>query len=215
MASTTKNPDELPSATLLSKIASYPVLDRDGKEYKFQDLYAGPDATERTLIVFVRHFFCGSCQEYITRLSAALPPSTLAALTPATSIIVIGCGSPELISYYATQSSTPYTIYADPTRKLYEELGMITTWNVGEQPSYISKSVARLAVEGIWQGLRHAFSGLIFSGGPGEQQGGEFLFEKGGEVRWCHRMQSSWGHTEIGDLEEVLRGNQVGVEEGQ
>jgi hypothetical protein len=156
-----------------------------------------------------------SCQEYITRLSAALPPNTLAALTPATSIIVIGCGSPELITYYATQSSTPYTIYADPTRKLYEELGMITTWNVGEQPSYISKSVARLAVEGIWEALRHAFSGLVFSGGPGEQQGGEFLFEKGGEVRWCHRMQSSWGHTEIGDLEEVLRGNQVGVEEGQ
>jgi hypothetical protein len=65
MASTTKNPDELPSATLLSKIASYPVLDRDGKEYKFQDLYAGPDATERTLIVFVRHFFCGVCFPFL------------------------------------------------------------------------------------------------------------------------------------------------------
>jgi hypothetical protein len=65
MASTTKNPDELPSATLLSKIASYPVLDRDGKEHKFQDLYAGPDATERTLIVFVRHFFCGVCHPFL------------------------------------------------------------------------------------------------------------------------------------------------------
>ncbi|KAL2809628.1 AhpC/TSA antioxidant enzyme-domain-containing protein [Aspergillus granulosus] len=202
--------DELPSADLLAKIADYPVLDRDGKSHRFQDLYAGPDATERTLILFVRHFFCGSCQEYLARLSTALPPSTLSTISPPTSIIVIGCGSPGLIPHYATQSATPYTIYADPSRKLYKELGMITSWTVGEQPKYISKSVPRLAVEGMWQALKQATSGLMFSGGPGEQQGGEFLFEKKdgeeGAVTWCHRMQGSWGRTEIEDLEGVLRG---------
>ncbi|KAL3463114.1 hypothetical protein BJX64DRAFT_287605 [Aspergillus heterothallicus] len=199
--------DKVPSADLLAKVVSHPVLDRNGKEHQFQDLYAGPDASERTLIVFVRHFFCRSCQEYLARLSAALPDSALESISPPTSIVVIGCGVPDLIPYYATQSSTTYQIYTDPSRKLYEGLGMITSWEVGEQPSYISKGVPRLAVEGVWQALKHVFSGLALSGGAGEQQGGEFLFEKGtGSVSWCHRMQGSWGHTEIEELEGVLRG---------
>ncbi|KAL2857862.1 AhpC/TSA antioxidant enzyme-domain-containing protein [Aspergillus pseudoustus] len=202
-------PDEPPSADILAKIADYPVLDRDGKEHNFQDLYAGPDAAERTLIVFVRHFFCGSCQEYLSRLSSALPLSTLNSLSPPTSIVIIGCGSPDLIPHYATQSSTPYTIYADPSRKLYADLGMVTSWVLGEQPSYISRSMPTLVAHGFRQILSHLFSGLALKAGPGDQQGGEFLFERATRrVSWCHRMPGSWGHTEIEELKTILGGKE-------
>lgn len=101
-------------------------------------------------------------------------------------------------------------MYSDPTRKLYDALGMINTWDVGQQPGYISKSVPRLAIEGMWQALTQLPKGLTFKNGPPQQEGGEFLFEPTGEgdkrVTWCHRMQNSWGHTEIPSISRVLLG---------
>lgn len=50
---------EVPSAETLRKVGDYKVLDREGKEHTFKSLVEGPDATERVLVLFVRHFFCG------------------------------------------------------------------------------------------------------------------------------------------------------------
>jgi hypothetical protein len=47
---------ELRSTDTQLKIAQYPVLDRKGKELPFNDIYS---ASDRTLVIFVRHFFCG------------------------------------------------------------------------------------------------------------------------------------------------------------
>ncbi|KAL4928109.1 peroxiredoxin-like family protein [Aspergillus undulatus] len=206
-------PSELPSADTQRQVANYKLLDRDGKELLFRDIINGPDAPDRTLVIFVRHFFCGSCQEYLQRLCAAIPPEKLPA---STSIAVVGCGDPSLIPYYAAETGCPYPMYCDPTRGLYDALGMINTWDVGPQPSYISKSVPRLALEGIYTGLSHLWSGKTFKAGPGKQQGGEFLFERskpeeGGEKRvtWCHRMQRSWGHAEIEVMSDVIHGRPV------
>lgn len=53
--------DALPSAETQHQVADLPVFDREGKELPFSNVYNGPNATDRTLIVFVRHFFCGVC----------------------------------------------------------------------------------------------------------------------------------------------------------
>ena len=44
----------------LERVAELPVLDKDGKPHAFKSLY-GPINNERsrTLIIFIRHFFCG------------------------------------------------------------------------------------------------------------------------------------------------------------
>ncbi|KAL2861027.1 peroxiredoxin-like family protein [Aspergillus lucknowensis] len=210
--------DELPSPEAQAKAAEYTVFDREGKEHRFQDLYNknGPGATDRTLIIFVRHFFCCSCQEFLQHLSQSITPEYLSHLPHRTSIAVIGCGEASLIDFYAQQTNCPYPIYCDPGRKLYDELGMIKTWEVGlgSQTGYISKSLLRQVVEGVWQGLRHIPSGKVLKGGPSDQVGGEFLFESGGggegkRVTWCHRMASSRGHTEIPGLAGVLSGGEV------
>lgn len=143
-------------------------------------------------------------------MSATITPNLLSQSPTSTSVAVVGCGDYRLIDFYAEQTRCPFPMYSDPTRKLYDALGMINTWDVGQQPGYISKSVPRLAIEGMWQALKQLPKGLTFKNGPPQQEGGEFLFEPTGEgdkrVTWCHRMQNSWGHTEIPSISRVLLG---------
>ncbi|KAL4880258.1 hypothetical protein BJY04DRAFT_79578 [Aspergillus karnatakaensis] len=212
--------DKLPSLATQAEIANYTVLDREGKEIPFRSLYSGPNATDRTLIILVRHFFCGSCQEYLLRLSQTITPTHLSTIPITTSIVIIGCGGPALIDHYAATAQTPYPIYADPTLKLYNALEMVKTMKVGPRPEYISKSTPRLAYEAFVQMVPFIRSGKVLQQGPGYQQGGEVLFEpvlgtqqgEGGlerEVTWCNRMQRSWGRTEIRELEGVVFGRVV------
>lgn len=45
----------------VERIAELPVLDQDGKPHTFQSLLGPANNNERsrTLIIFIRHFFCG------------------------------------------------------------------------------------------------------------------------------------------------------------
>lgn len=58
--------DDLPTKDMVEKAADVPIVDIDGKEMPFKSLYlpsqdGGGDKKEeqRTLVVFIRHFFCG------------------------------------------------------------------------------------------------------------------------------------------------------------
>ncbi|KAL2816596.1 Sodium:solute symporter family-domain-containing protein [Aspergillus cavernicola] len=204
--------DELPSAATLTKVAKHTVLDREGKELRFEDLYAGPNASQRTLVVFVRHFYCGSCQEYLRSMVEVITPDYLSHLPVTTSVAIIGCGSPSLIDHYAAEvGGCPYPLYCDPTLKLYDDLGMYTTWDLGPHPAYIRKSMVRVVLESFWQIFRLLPAGLALSGGPKSQVGGEFLFELSGDgeekrISWCHRMNTSRDHTEIPIIADILDG---------
>lgn len=94
-----------------------------------------------------------------------------------TFITIIGCGDPGLIQEYADLSNCPYPIYTDPTRSLFKALGMTRTWDMGEKPAYMRRSVLGVSASGVFQGLKHVASGLATKGGDFKQVGGEFLFE--------------------------------------
>lgn len=185
--STTNNTDDssgslpadntLPSPSLLASISNHIVLDRTGKSHPFSSLYTGSHVPRRVLVIFVRHFFCGNCQEYLRSLSAAITPESLLRLPISTFIAVIGCGDPGLIDMYAEATGCPYPIYADPTRKLYDELGMVKTLALGTRPAYMKKGLFRSGVESVVQGLRQLGTGLVTKAGDQRQIGGEFLFE--------------------------------------
>jgi hypothetical protein len=52
----------LPSKSTLEKIADLPVFDVDGKTVPFKSLYwPGGNETQKVMIIFIRHFFCGVC----------------------------------------------------------------------------------------------------------------------------------------------------------
>ncbi len=78
---------------------------------------------------------------------------------------------------YASETGCPFPIYVDPTRKLYEELGMVRTLALGEKPAYIKKSILHGAISSIFQGLKQIKTGLVLKAGNQRQIGGEFLFE--------------------------------------
>lgn len=121
---------------------------------------------------------------------------------------------------YVSASSWPYPAYTDPTRRLYSELGMVRTLALGKKPDYAKgKSLLRISLESIAQGLGHLRTGLAVRGGDHKQVGGEFLFQgeegKGEEeeekrVTWCHRMRTTRDHTESDVLRELLGIDAVG-----
>lgn len=78
---------------------------------------------------------------------------------------------------YASETGCPFPIYADPTTKLYSELGMIRTLALGNRPAYMKKSMLKSSIESVFQGLKQMKTGLAFKAGDQRQIGGEFLFE--------------------------------------
>ncbi|KAK3351845.1 AhpC/TSA antioxidant enzyme-domain-containing protein [Neurospora tetraspora] len=169
--------NDLPSLATIKKIENYHVLDRDGKSHTFRSLYTGKHVARRVLIIFVRHFFCGQCQEYLRTLSASITPDALLRLPLSTFIAVVGCGDPQLINMYAQATNCPFPIYADPTRKLYQELGMVRTLALGEKPAYITKNLVKSSLGSIITGIKQIPKGLANKAGDFKQIGGEFLFE--------------------------------------
>jgi hypothetical protein len=217
--------NDLPSKDMLARCTDLVVLDSKGQSHTFESLYHGEAAASRQLIIFVRHFFCGvslwfewlqycnvvawmltdvhkNCQEYLRTLSSSITPDSLLSLPTPTSITVIGCGQPDLIDMYVQTTNCPFAVYADPTRKLYEHLGMIRTLNLGKKkPDYMQSSIIGGAVHSIYQIIKSG--GSPWKGGDMKQIGGEFLFENGKPV-WCHRMRNTRDHAEIPELRMVL-----------
>ncbi|KAF7549593.1 hypothetical protein G7046_g8293 [Stylonectria norvegica] len=169
--------NELPSPEVLRKVENYVVLDRHGKTHTFQSLYVGSNVPRRVLLIFVRHFFCGNCQEFLRSLSESITPESLLRLPVSTFIAVIGCGDPSLIDMYVSETNCPFPVYTDPTRSLFDALGMTMTLSMGAKPAYMRKSMARSIVESVFQGLKQVPSGRALKSGDQRQVGGEFLFE--------------------------------------
>ncbi|RDA93617.1 hypothetical protein CP533_6171 [Ophiocordyceps camponoti-saundersi (nom. inval.)] len=225
----TAEPDssnDLPSDEAIRRTEKYVLLDRDGRTHTFQSLYSGHNVAQRVLVVFVRHFFCGNCQEFLRSLSDAITPEALLALPSSTFIVVVGCGDPALIQMYADATGCRFPIYTDPKGSLYDELGMVKTLALGDRPAYMRKSMTKGIVDSIGQALRSVPSGLALKSGDHRQVGGEFLFvplrqrgdtpavdeeeEKDEEmpepkrVSWCHRMRTTRDHAEIAEIIDVL-----------
>lgn len=137
----------------------------------------------------------------------------LTSASPPISLRIIGCGAPDLIPLYISETGTPWPVFADPSRSLYAALGMQKTLAMGpKQPKYMRKSLVRAALDSVLQGLRVIRMGKwIGKGGDQRQVGGEFLFGlpenvQGSEkvVTWCHRMRNTRDHAEVEVLVPVL-----------
>ncbi|KAJ4133444.1 hypothetical protein NW768_005030 [Fusarium equiseti] len=169
--------NEIPSPETLKKIENYLVLDRHGKSHPFKTLYTGSNVARRVLVIFVRHFFCGNCQEFLRSLSEAVTPEALLRLPVSTFIVVIGCGDPSLIDMYVNETGCRFPVYTDPTRSIFNKLGMSKTLQMGTKPAYMRRSMAHSIVGSIVQGVKQIPQGNVLKMGDQRQVGGEFLFE--------------------------------------
>lgn len=186
-----------------SAATSLPVLDSNGTPHLFSTLYASDNPSEQTLLVFIRHFFCGSCKAYVSALSQVdgASPSELSAAKKR--LIIIGCGQPNLIEQYAKDTTCPFPIYADPTRKLYDAFGMIRTLRLAdEKPNYIKSSFFSLLAKSTLS--KFAAGSSMFQGGDIQQVGGEYLVDHQGHIIWSHNMNNTQDHVEVKELRKVL-----------
>ncbi len=182
---------------------SIPVLDSKGTSHLFSTLYTSDDHNQQTLFIFIRHFFCGICKEYISGLSQAggITPNELSAANKR--LIIIGCGQPSLIEQYVKDTDCPYPIYADPTQKLYDAFGMIRTLSLGDKkPDYVKSSflsnLAKSTLSTISAGS------CMFQGGDIKQVGGEYLINNQGDIIWSHNMNNTRDHVEVKELRKIL-----------
>lgn len=221
---------ELPTEADIKRCEDMLVLGADGESRPFKSLYSGEGVATRQLIIFVRHFFCGvrpnlspcalltllticlqNCQEYLRTLSASITPDALLALDTPTFITVVGCGRPELIPMYAQTTNCPFPIFADPTTKLYDHLGMMRTLSLGpKRPDYMKASMVSTTMQSMYQCIKSG-KGIV-QGGDIRQVGGEMLFEDG-RVTWVHRMKNTRDHAEVEDLRSIL--GLTGKDEGR
>ncbi|XP_074850266.1 peroxiredoxin-like 2C isoform X2 [Carettochelys insculpta] len=93
------------------------VVDGDGQRIPFGALFR----EHRAIVVFVRHFLCYTCKEYVEDL-AKIPKNLLQ--DAEVRLIVIGQSSYHHIKPFCSLTGYHHEIYVDPEREIYKILGM-------------------------------------------------------------------------------------------
>jgi len=196
---TTLASDPAPTSEALTSLSQHPLLSSTGAPTPLSTILA---TAPRTLLIFIRHFYCGSCQQYVARLSStpSLAPDSLSAHPKGTTkLIVVGCGDWSLMDQYKKDQNAPWEFYTDPTGEIYDKLGMIKSLAIGEKPEYIKEPMISTVFKSIVGAVRQG----PLKGGDFRRIGGEFLWIDG-SLRWCHRMKTTQGHLEVAQVEQLL-----------
>ncbi|KAG8832750.1 hypothetical protein FRC17_000760, partial [Serendipita sp. 399] len=145
----------------LEAAAAVQVWSEKGESVTFGSLFEH----QKTIVVFI---------PYVEELGK-IPKSTLDAA--GTRIVVIGCGEWSVIKQYKADSDNyPYEIYAEPTRTIHRELGLITNIKgpgPGEKSKSYVPSLLGSTLSSIARGLRHITSTTKV--GNFSQLGGDFV----------------------------------------
>ncbi|GJE89554.1 AhpC/TSA antioxidant enzyme family protein [Phanerochaete sordida] len=187
----------IPDESTVAKAAELSVFDSTGSQVKFGDLFKD----KKTIVVFIRHFFCGSCQAYVSQLASVKQEALDAA---GVQLVVVGCGSHEPIANYASLTGfRAGAIYADPARALFRLFGFpenLALTPAGEQrKSYLAgRSFIGNALSSIWNGLKAPHH--LGKQGNLSQLGGEFIFGPGNQCTYASRMKHTEDHIEVADL---------------
>ncbi|RPD80416.1 hypothetical protein L226DRAFT_550438 [Lentinus tigrinus ALCF2SS1-7] len=186
----------LPSPELIAKAAALNVFDDAGNEVSFGSIINA----QKTILVFIRHFFCGSCQQYVMQLASVRKDALEAANAR---LVIIGCGDWKLLKNYCETTDFKGPVYADPSRGLYNAFGLtqnLDTTPAGEEKrSYLGRSYIGNVMKSIWQGpLKNPQH--VGKQGNISQLGGDFVFGPGETCTYAWRMRHTEDHIEVEDL---------------
>ncbi|XP_059512362.1 peroxiredoxin-like 2C isoform X3 [Myotis daubentonii] len=168
---------------LAASVAELPVLDANGRRVPFGALFR----ERRAIVVFVRHFLCYTCQEYVEDL-AKIPRSFLQPFC-------------KLTGYC-------HEIYVDPEREIYKRLGMKRGEEVtssGPSP-HVKSNIFSGSMWSLWR----AVTGppFDFQGDPG-QQGGTLIVGPGHYIHFIHRDRNRLDHKPINSVLQLVGVQQV------
>lgn len=127
--------DRIPSKRRLFEAGTLFLRDENGELVCFGDMFPktplpteedGPiPSMPRTVIFFIRHFWCGQCQDFMFASLSQLDP--VAVEKAGIKVIVISNGSWKIIKSYKKLFKCPFPIYVDGPRKLYSLLGYVSS----------------------------------------------------------------------------------------
>lgn len=111
-----------PSARTLWEASQKTVTDDEGRKVAFGDLFPSYDGgAQKTVMVFVRHFWCGACQNYMEFSLSNVDPEIVRQHN--IRVVLIGCGSWKAIKAYKALFNCQYEMYTDRSRKIYKLMG--------------------------------------------------------------------------------------------
>ncbi|BGP16069.1 hypothetical protein JCM10213v2_004063 [Rhodosporidiobolus nylandii] len=185
----TFSPTTPPTAKELETARQLSVFTSKGDEVPLSSLFEA-EKGGKCIVIFIR------CQDYVSYLTFKIPASTLNAHNVKLSIV--GCGDWKLAGPYRETLNTPFEVYADPTKKAYEVLGMtLRTLDMGKKaPEYMRGGV----LGNVFGSIMSAFK-MRTTASPGDikQLGGEFVFQDGQPI-YTHRMENTRGHAPLAEL---------------
>ncbi|OCF34951.1 hypothetical protein I316_03498 [Kwoniella heveanensis BCC8398] len=161
---------------------------------------ASPRPILKTVVFFIRHFWCGQCQDYAFASLAVLDPVALE--KAGIRVVVISNGSWKIIKAYKKLFNIPFPIYVDGTRRLYQLLGMTKMTN-DFGPMFKGRAAynQRPVPTQLLHGLGNAFFRMpLANPGTLTQLGGEFVLTPGWNCEFAHRMTNTSNHMEAPDI---------------
>ncbi|KZP00602.1 hypothetical protein CALVIDRAFT_476054 [Calocera viscosa TUFC12733] len=190
----------------LQEAARLEVFDEAGEPVRFGDLFLG----RKTIVCFIRHFWCPLCQDYMFSISRGVDPDALR--RAGVDLVIISNGSPKMIKSYRELFHCPFPLFTDPSRKLYHVLGMtLRTLEAGpnsEKPDYVQHG----SMGGMMMVMKHAMKMPLGNAGDIKQLGGEFCLGPGLRCDYAHRMTTTRSHAPI---QTVLDASGVDLNEAQ
>ncbi|KAG9102900.1 hypothetical protein FRC07_010129 [Ceratobasidium sp. 392] len=188
-------PDQNVQGKKQKKASEMSVYDERGQPIRFGDIFEG----QKTAVCFIRHFWCPLCQDYMSSIVHLTEPAFVA--KAGVKLVIIGNGSPSMIKAYRSDIfHCPYEMYTDPSRQLYNVLGMNlrTTDGGGEEEkgSYVKHGT----FTGTMMVLKNALKMPLANAGDIKQLGGEFILGPGLTCSFTSRMHTTRSHTPIRDL---------------
>ncbi|KAK6520471.1 hypothetical protein TWF506_000725 [Arthrobotrys conoides] len=197
------SPSQLPSQSEWDKALSLPIVDGDGEMHSFESLIQTDHEIDTVLVIFVRHFFCGLCKNYIESLSPLITPESLK--SQRARLIIIGCGGYSMIKPYAEELKTPFPIYTDHSRAIFKTFGMgRTLQGPAKKPAYVKTTVVEMGLKAFKHVMKSAMhGGALWEAGDMSQVGGEWLI-RNGRLEWGHRMPDTAGHMSAEEIWDVV-----------
>ncbi|XP_053781052.1 peroxiredoxin-like 2C isoform X2 [Desmodus rotundus] len=163
---------------LAAAVAELPVLDASGRRVPFGALFR----ERRAVVVFVRHFLCYTCKEYVEDL-AKIPKSFLRPFC-------------KLTGYC-------HEIYVDPEREIYKRLGMKRGEEItssGQSP-HVKSNILSGSIWSLWRAVTGPL--FDFQGDP-VQQGGTLILGPGHYIHFIHRDRNRLDQKPINSVLQLV-----------
>ncbi|KYO20687.1 thioredoxin-like protein AAED1 isoform B [Alligator mississippiensis] len=147
------------------------VQGADGGPVRFGALFRA----RRAIVVFVRHFLCYACKEYVEDL-AKIPK--------------------DFLQPFCNLTRYPHEMYVDPDLALYKIFGMKRgeAATTSAQSPHVKSNLLSGSIKSIWRAMTSpAFD---FQGDPA-QQGGTLILGPGSEVNFLHLDKNRLDHAPI------------------